>query len=1437
MLSISSGHSAEYLTGQVAQGRENYYIDATTTGEPPGRWWGTGAAAFGLEGEVDNDVMTALYTHFLDPRDPRFADPATRDQAARLGRAPGRYKTVEEVVGERLAQEPNALPERVREIRAEAERAERQPVMFVDATFSPVKSFTVLHTAVWRAEMDAQRAGDDSARAVWADMRADIEASLWAGNNTMLSVLSDRAGYSRAGRHGAGAGRWVDAHDWTVASFHQSDSRDHDPQQHVHNAILNRVVCADGEVRTLDSRAIHEWKQAAGGIGERAMEEELSRRLGVRWVMRPDGNGREIVGIDQQVMDLFSERSRNISKKLATEVDRFQERFGREPNALELTRLRQQSTLATRRAKTHAGETKEQQLDRWDAELRAEVVGGLRRVAEQVADSAGQAAEMTAEPFSPTGVIDEAIAACQDKRAAFSRSELERQITVRLPYLGGLSGEQVTDLVRGLADQAEGQLVPVSGQQPTGQVPTDLQLADGRSVYAAPGGRKFATHQHIVAEQALRRAAVERGALAVPLADVEKWMARADRPGSMLGDDQRAAVRGILTSGAKISVLIGPAGTGKSWTVGAMSTAWADLTGGRVYGLATSQRATEVLAGEGVTAKNTAQWVNAQERLAAGRPFGDDRRWQLRASDIVVVDEASMVDHGCLEQIRTYVERVGARILLTGDPRQLGAVGAGGSMEMLAEGVADTYHLSEVRRFAAEWERSASLRLRDGEREVLGEYDRHGRIYDCGTVEGAIHSAARGYIGDTLRGETSLVIAPTNQLAAQASAVIREQLVTLGKVEADGVLLGMDGNTAGVGDLVMARLNDYAIGVTNRQRYRVEEIHDDGSMSVRVEGGTDQRTLTPAYVDEHVVLGYAGTVHSVQGLTVTSGRAVDDGTMPLEAKYVGLSRGTRTNEIHVGTIRELPGETSGETHGRDRRTAMAVLGDAFDQEDATEKAAFVQGIENARQARSMHTVAAMLEDGVRDVTRLRLDQTLDHLAAEGVLAADDRQALAADQGTEQLSRLLRAVEQAGHDPGQALRDAIGERSLDGARSTAQVVHHRIAETYAGKMAPRVDDQAAAIPVGIPEDWRGYLSELGEVAVERCRELGTEVAGQALQWAVEALGPVPDDAVARLEWEAKAGTVAAYREATGWGNEAEPLGPAPGLSSTERRAAWHTAWSALGRPEATREEQDLSAGALRNRVQAWEREQAWQPKDVYEETRATAQALERHRQDAAILAARAETETDQVARVRLLEEAAEKEAMAARLADIEAGLAEVADQRGNWLAETAVTRELAERAEQELANRGRPIGAEDDRVTAAEWLAEHQAAMVVEDPHREVYETDVAEDLAEAEHVAEVGSNVSDDITPQQTDETTAEAEPETPAGVPSAAEVEAAAAAARLAAEEIAQREAAEKAKREAEAAQRAAEEDAAREAAYRAKQERLEAERAAEDEYEDVRG
>src|SRR3954453_2783679 len=108
VLSIHSGYSPDYLLKEVATGRENYYTGAVAEGEPPGRWWGTGAEKLGLTGLVDAQDMRAVYERFIDPTDPAFRDMEQWDDAATLGHAGRKYMSEDELYAKAIEREPNA---------------------------------------------------------------------------------------------------------------------------------------------------------------------------------------------------------------------------------------------------------------------------------------------------------------------------------------------------------------------------------------------------------------------------------------------------------------------------------------------------------------------------------------------------------------------------------------------------------------------------------------------------------------------------------------------------------------------------------------------------------------------------------------------------------------------------------------------------------------------------------------------------------------------------------------------------------------------------------------------------------------------------------------------------------------------------------------------------------------------------------------------------------------------------------------------------------------------------------------------------------------------------------------------------------------------------------------------------------------------------------
>ncbi|GLX02949.1 AAA family ATPase [Microtetraspora sp. NBRC 16547] len=93
-----------------------------------------------------------------------------------------------------------------------------------------------------------------------------------------------------------------------------------------------------------------------------------------------------------------------------------------------------------------------------------------------------------------------------------------------------------------------------------------------------------------------------------------------------------------------------------------------------------------------------------------GRELGPSLggRARLATNDLVVVDEASMVTSGQLAELNRMAEAAGAKLLLTGDPEQLAAVGDSGAFAMLAR-EHGYYQLTQVQRMAEPWEREAWL--------------------------------------------------------------------------------------------------------------------------------------------------------------------------------------------------------------------------------------------------------------------------------------------------------------------------------------------------------------------------------------------------------------------------------------------------------------------------------------------------------------------------------------------------------------------------------------------------------------------------------------------------------------------------------------------------------------------------------------------------------
>ncbi|MGH3751959.1 MAG: MobF family relaxase [Pseudonocardiaceae bacterium] len=1342
---MSPGHDTRYLTDAVTAGREGYYTAAVAAGEPPGVWYGRGAAALGLAGRVDADLMEAIYSELLDPRDEAAHSRATWGEARMLSAGHRHYQTPEQLYEKALEQEPLAGPERRAELWAHAERAAHQAVSFIDLTFNAPKSWSVAGAAFERASNLAYRAGDLHEAARWEELQRTVDEAARVGARASIDYLEDHAGYGRVGKWGGpGGNRWIDSHQWVVAQFLQHDSRTHDPHLHVHQAVLNRQLCADGKWRALDRPALRAWKAGAGAVGERAMEAYAAQRAGLRVELRPDGVARELMGVDPALMAQFSKRTAAIDPKTEELAEVFRERYGREPSLHEWGKLGKQATMATRPTKSHDSLTAEQRMDRWVAETQATVGQDLAATAEAVATAAAQPVE--APEWSPADVQLRALATMGQEKAVWREGELTKQVDRALPARLGIGPELVREVLEEMTATTLREAIPANKGVRADDAPVVLLLADRRSVYEGPGARTYSTPEQVVGERLLREAAVLRGSAALSMEQALELVDRYAESSKELGADQRAAFIGVLTSGAMMETISAPPGTGKSFLLGAIADAWRE-TGRQMFGLASTQVATDRLAEEGLTGANVTAWLRAQERIAEGKAVPGDAALALRPGAIVTIDEASMTSWADVAAVRRVCDAHGAKLLNVGDPKQLGPVGPGGALtDMVDHGL--SYELTTVRRFEAPWEAQASLDLRDGKPTAIAEYSKHGRLVSGGSLAATEAKARQGWLADTLAGMESLLVCGTNEQTARLSAELRNKLVELGKVSAEGVPLGLQGTTAGVGDLVQARRNAWDLkgwagnvaAPINRQTYQVVGLRDDGGLTVApimersAEGPVlgDQMQLPGYYVDRHLALGYASTAHAAEGRNVATGHALYGAGMDAASVLVSLTRGTQRNTGYAPT-QQAPARDSvpGEVAAVKQRTAESILADLLEHAQV-ERGALAQAEQAERDQASTATNAGVLIDGISTITKQRTGAALDRLVAAAELDPDERTRMASDPAMWSVDSLLRRAELAGHDPVAVLGEAVRARNFANADSPAQVLHKRLTNMVGDQLAPAVRSFGELIPASTPTEWRPWLERHADAADERVAALGTQTAIERPQWAVEALGEVPHDPVARLEWEDKAGIGAACREMLGHEDPADALGDAPPAGLPEKNAMWRVAHAALDLPDAGPEQRAATEGLLRAQVAAYEREERWAPPYVADELTAVARAEAQARERSLVCAAQVDAESDpqraQMVRAEAEQAAAELDVLADQRVALEQGDLD----RAMWAAHTAVTRAQAEAARDELAARGVDLANPPDLTSTQEWLKVHRAEQAAaETATTEVAEVEVADPELEA----------------------------------------------------------------------------------------------------------
>jgi len=1168
MKRITAGSGYDYLTRQVAAmdstekgytGLASYY---TEKGETPGTWIGTGVA--GIDGLDPGDIVTieqmqALFGAGLHPLaqqrsaalEGTDATEAEYLDATRLGQPfrvyPDDMSPFRIEVARRLEQlnssrglpvrTANSIEDRARirtevalemfrdqygrdpldqrELAGHIAKLSKQKTTAVagfDLTFSPVKSVSSL----W--------AISDPATA------ATIERAHHAAVAEALDFIERTALYTRTGSGGVNQ---VNVRGLIGAAFVHRDSRAGDPDLHTHVAVANKVQTAtDGRWLSIDGRVLFKAIVSASETYNTALEQHLTKALGVRFAERPNPDRRklpvrEVVGIDDALNTRWSQRRQSIEARRRVLAAAFQRDHGRPPTPVEGIALAQQATLETREDK-HDPRTLAEQRTTWHTQA-LEVLGGEPQLQTMI----GQALhpdrharpELDREWFDRT--VEAMLARMEANRSTWQdwhlRAEALRQVRA-----AEAPPQHTRWWVDHLVAAAIARSVPITRTSDGVEEPTPLRRANGDSVYYVAGSQLFTSGRVLQAEQRLVTAAGHHGGMVADPTAIDLALLECAANRIQLNPGQVLLVREMATSGARVQLAIAPAGSGKTTAMDALSMAWT-ASGGNVIGLAPSAAAAAQLG----TRMQGHHDTLAKLVWDITPGLGDPTTWNQRIGPktLVIIDEAGMADTISLDQAVTYILQRGGSVRLIGDDQQLAAIGAGGVLREI-QATQGALRLTELLRFTDPAEGSASLALREGQPAALGFYlDQH-RIHvgDETTMADHLFDA---WTTDRNNGRDTIMLAGTRERVAELNQRARTQRLN-GHTPQTEVDLA-DGNRASIGDTIITRQNNRRLRVAandwvkNGDRWTVTGTTRTGGLQARHTQTGRHVTLPADYVANQVELGYASTIHTAQGITADTVHGLLTGTETRQQAYTMLTRGRHHNAAYLVVVGDGDPHTAINPETINPPTPTNLLETILARDESPVSA--------TTQLRGAHDPALQLGPAV---TRYNdaLSYAAAHIAGDiGLRGLERRVEQALPRITQSpawpsLQAELLLVEADRRDPIQALARAVADPITAGTEPAA-ILAWRIAERRTGRSHGPLP-WLAGIPTELAQHplWGDYLTARQRLIRDLADQIRNDHPTQPA-WATSWASAPPASLVTEVEvWRAANGVPATDLRPTG-----------------------------------------------------------------------------------------------------------------------------------------------------------------------------------------------------------------------------------------------------------------------------------------------------------------
>jgi conjugative relaxase-like TrwC/TraI family protein len=1125
-----------YWLDQIARNREEYF---SGRGESPGRFVGSAAAAAGLDGTASPEQVQAMFQGLdpamgevrcaplprADPRSKLAAGPlleALKTRAAergvenleelarskalkgdvrsvqaacRLGGARRvKVETVERLCRKVLGVDPRELYGEGFE-GAWQHRGKRvnERVQAFDHCFSSPKSVSLLAAG-----------SGPQVRRLLADGRAEaLTVAIGFLEQHGIGIRRDHNGTDRQQAVGG----------LVAVAFEHRMSRAGDPNSHTHVLVQNTAQGPDGRWTALDSDRLYAQLMAADHLYLAAERAALTQRLGVRWGPVDERSGAaEIIGLDDRTLiERFSKRSEQIDQWLDT-------------HGLSGIKASSAAAVATRAPKDYR-ESEESVYARWGAEL-AEQGVGERQLAAVCSGGRGRPATRTELAAALDGLAG--LDGLTGQASTFTRTDVVDALAKRLPVAP--SAQEALTQVEAAADRFL--------EERAVRVARDQRL----------GVDRFSTPELLRLERHLVDGATGRTGEGCAVVRSELVRQVLDRHASA-GEDQVAMVRDLTQGGAGVAVVIGRAGSGKTWALGLAREAF-ELDGYRVLGCAPTGIATVGLAEEGFTDARTV------DRLLLDLQGG---RVELDGRSVLVVDEAAMVGTRKLAPLLGQAERAGAKVVLVGDDRQFASIQAGGGFRALRLRLGAS-ELTVNRRQVEAWEQRAIDDVRAGKLEqAIAAYAEHDRIRAFEARDDRDRALVSDWWQAHQAGEQPVIYSHRRAQVDQLNAVCQRLRAEAGQLGRERLAVG--DRSFAVGDVVVLGANARdRLGVVNGttavivgldvpgRAITVRTLEEEPPRTVRLPGWYLDARVRPGQ-SRRVDLAYARTDMRSQGRTERRALLALDGAEDMQGGYVQLTRSTQRTDLYLTVGPEPFGPDEERPHpAREARAPEELLARVLTRDGS----------------KTLATDTPDLLD-VRRLSTRALRAERDRLAELRAQCPPDRSrelrlATTRAAEAEQARQQARTDHEATTEQLAALAGSWRRRELAAARERLVLAEHGLRTTtgQADQAAERLGvlRRAQQQHLGWMEANDADL-RLQQWAVAREDAWRRRVDQQAVAldppgWLLAELGPIPTDPKEHQTWRVAAAELDGYRRAYGL-DDPGPAKHVGGRLARDRRA--------------------------------------------------------------------------------------------------------------------------------------------------------------------------------------------------------------------------------------------------------------------------------------------